>query len=235
MDTLLKAHNNLEFLHTVHGFADKISAGAIVYIDDNSTKDVLNWPYGRLLLCNDGVTIHVGLVIDATFFLRCLVQYDKPYKLYPRISSSLGDVRTEIESHPFDVNNKMVFMDWKDSHVNGNKEVKGRNKSIATFPYVIPFLSKTSLVARPGLPMRDIKERMVVRMDHLGIIVKSIDEDEHCVIPMGGNSFLSYLLELLVFGLSFFSHASNNPRLEVMAKGTVPLVNMATNLLQDRE
>ncbi|KAG8367861.1 hypothetical protein BUALT_Bualt16G0116600 [Buddleja alternifolia] len=208
MDTLLKAHNNLEFLHTVHGFADKISAGAIVYIDDNSTKDVLNWPY---------------------------VQYDKPYKLYPRISSSLGDVRTEIESHPFDVNNKMVFMDWKDSHVNGNKEVKGRNKSIATFPYAIPFLSKTSLVARPGLPMRDIKERMVARMDHLGIIVKSIEEDEHCVIPMGGNSFLSYLLELLVFGLSFFSHASNNPRLEVMAKGTVPLVNMATNLLQDRE
>ncbi|KAL2534998.1 Lycopene beta cyclase [Abeliophyllum distichum] len=48
------------------------------------------------------------------------------------------------------------------------------------------FLEETSLVARPGVPMDDIKERMVARLSHLGIKVRSIEEDEHCVIPMGG-------------------------------------------------
>ncbi|CAA3008142.1 lycopene beta cyclase, chloroplastic chromoplastic [Olea europaea subsp. europaea] len=48
------------------------------------------------------------------------------------------------------------------------------------------FLEETSLVACPGVPMDDIKERMVARLSHLGIKVRSIEEDEHCVIPMGG-------------------------------------------------
>ncbi|KAK6124866.1 hypothetical protein DH2020_041400 [Rehmannia glutinosa] len=241
MDTLLKTHNKLQFLHPVNGFSDKISAfslskphnletkfhskkpqiklskgfcvkasssallelvpqtkkenlefelpmydpskglvvdlavamdlldcldttwsGAMVYINENSTKD-LDRPYGRvnrkqlkskmmqkcisngvkfhqakvvkviheesksLLICNDGVTIQAAVVLDATGFSRCLVQYDKPY----------------------------------------NPE-------------------ETSLVARPGVSMKDIQERMVARLSHLGIKVKSIEEDEHCVIPMGG-------------------------------------------------
>ncbi|KAM1079706.1 hypothetical protein EV1_014319 [Malus domestica] len=48
------------------------------------------------------------------------------------------------------------------------------------------FLEETSLVARPGLPMKDIQERMAARLKHLGIKVKSIEKDEHCVIPTGG-------------------------------------------------
>ena len=192
--------------------------------------------------------------------------------------------------------------------------------------------------------MDDIKERMMVRLRHLRIKVKSIEEDEHCVIPMGGplpvlpqrvvgiggtagmvhpstgymvartlaaapivadsivrcldpgrnflgnklsaevwrdlwpierrrqreffcfgmdillkldlpatrrffdaffdleprywHGFLSsrlFLPELIVFGLSLFFHASNTSRLEIMAKGTLPLVNMINNLVQDRE
>ena len=56
--------------------------------------------------------------------------------------------------------------------------------------------------------------------------------------PHYWHGFLSYRLflpELVLFGLSLFSHASNTSRLEIMAKGTLPLVNMANNLIQDKD
>nr|ACR25158.1 lycopene beta-cyclase [Diospyros kaki] len=360
---------------------DTTWSGAVVYIDDQSTKD-LNRPYGRvnrkqlkskmmhkcilngvkfhqakvikviheetksLLICNDGITVQASVVLDATGFSRCLVQYDKPYN--PGYQVAYG-ILAEVEEHPFDVD-KMVFMDWRDSHLKNNTQLKERNSRIPTFLYAMPFssdrifLEETSLVARPGVPVEDIQERMVARLRHLGIKVKSIEEDEHCVIPMGGplpvlpqrvagiggtagmvhpstgymvartlaaapivaNSIVQYLgsgrhlsgnglsslvwkdlwpiqrrrqreffcfgmdillkLDLqatrrffdaffdleprywhgflssrlflpdpLLFGLSLFSHASNTSRLEIMAKGTVPLVKMINNLVYDKE
>ncbi|KAH7557159.1 hypothetical protein ACOSQ2_026883 [Xanthoceras sorbifolium] len=297
-----------------------------------------------LLICNDGVTIQAAVVLDATGFSRCLVQYDKPYN--PGYQVAYG-ILAEVEEHPFDVD-KMLFMDWRDSHLTNNVELKERNSRIPTFLYAMPFssnrifLEETSLVARPGVPMKDIQERMVARLRHLGIKVKSIEEDEHCVIPMGGplpvlpqrvvgiggtagmvhpstgymvartlaaapivansivrclgserslsgddlsaevwkdlwpiqrrrqreffcfgmdvllkldlqgtrrffnaffdlephywHGFLSsrlFLPELLFFGLSLFSCASNASRIEIMTKGTVPLVKMINNLVQD--
>ncbi|CAI8613866.1 unnamed protein product [Vicia faba] len=299
-----------------------------------------------LLICNDGVTVQATVVLDATGFSRCLVEYDKPYN--PGYQVAYG-ILAEVDEHPFDVD-KMLFMDWRDSHLDDNTELKERNSKIPTFLYAMPFsstkifLEETSLVARPGLRMEDIQERMVARLKHLGINVKSIEEDEHCVIPMGGplpvlpqrvvgiggtagmvhpstgymvaktlaaapivanaivqylgsdrgllgnevsaqvwkdlwpiqkrrqreffcfgmdillkldlpgtrrffdaffnlephywHGFLSsrlYLPELLLFGLSLFSYASNTSRVEIMAKGTLPLVNMVNNLIKDKE
>ncbi|XP_010273228.1 PREDICTED: lycopene beta cyclase, chloroplastic/chromoplastic [Nelumbo nucifera] len=299
-----------------------------------------------LLICNDGVIIQATIVLDATGFSRCLVQYDKPYN--PGYQVAYG-ILAEVEEHPFDLD-KMVFMDWRDSHLNDKKELKEKNSQVPTFLYAMPFSSKrifleeTSLVARPGVAMEDIQERMVARLKHLGIKVKSIEEDERCVIPMGGplpvlpqrvvgiggtagmvhpstgymvartlaaapivaksivqyigseqgilgndlsaevwkdlwpierrrqreffcfgmdillkldlqstrrffdaffdlephywHGFLSsrlFLPELIFFGLSLFSHASNTSRIEIMAKGTLPLVNMISNLVQDRD
>ncbi|XP_042485596.1 lycopene beta cyclase, chloroplastic-like [Macadamia integrifolia] len=299
-----------------------------------------------LLICNDGVTVQANIVLDATGFSRCLVQYDKPYN--PGYQVAYG-ILAEVEEHPFDVD-KMVFMDWRDSHLTNKEELREKNCKIPTFLYAMPFSSKrifleeTSLVARPGVPMEEIQERMVARLRHLGIKVKSIEEDERCVIPMGGplpvlpqrvvgiggtagmvhpstgymvartlaaapvvaNSIVQYLgserrlsgdemsaevwkdlwpierrrqreffcfgmdvllkldlqgtrrffdaffnlephywhgflssrlflPELIYFGLSLFSQASNTSRIEIMAKGTVPLVNMIGNLIKDRD
>ncbi|GAB2295588.1 Lycopene beta cyclase, chloroplastic/chromoplastic [Dionaea muscipula] len=309
---------------------------------------VLHEESKSILICNDGVSIEASVVLDATGFSKCLVQYDKPYN--PGYQIAYG-VIAEVDGHPFDVD-KMVFMDWRDSHLKNNKELKERNSKIPTFLYAMPFssnrifLEETSLVARPGLSMEDIQERMVARLRHLDIKVKSIEEDERCVIPMGGplpvipqrvigiggtagmvhpstgymvartlaaapivansivqslgsgrhalalgdelsaqvwkdlwpiqrrrqreffcfgmdillkldlqgtrrffdaffdleprywHGFLSsrlFLPELIVFGLVLFGHASNTSRLEIMAKGTLPLVNMITNLVQDRD
>ncbi|KAF6142884.1 hypothetical protein GIB67_022763 [Kingdonia uniflora] len=299
-----------------------------------------------LLICNDGVTIQANVVLDATGFSRCLVQSDKPYN--PGYQVAYGIV-AEVEEHPFDLD-KMVFMDWRDAHLNGNEELKEKNSKIPTFLYAMPFssnkifLEETSLVARPGLRFEDIQERMEARLRHLGIKVKSIEEDERCIIPMGGplpvlpqrvvgiggtagmvhpstgymvartlaaapivaksivqylnserglsgddlsaevwndlwpierrrqreffcfgmdillkldllgtrrffdaffdlepryvHGFLSsrlFLPELLFFGLSLFSHASNASRIEIVAKGTLPLATMINNLIRDRD
>ncbi|KAL0744021.1 hypothetical protein Bca4012_085534 [Brassica carinata] len=310
----------------------------VVHEDENST-----------VFCSDGVKIQASVVLDATGFSRCLVQYDKPYN--PGYQVAYGIV-AEVDGHPFDVD-KMVFMDWRDKHLDPYPEVKERNSKIPTFLYAMPFssnrifLEETSLVARPGLRMEDIQERMVARLKHLGINVKSIEEDERCVIPMGGplpvlpqrvvgiggtagmvhpstgymvartlaaapivanaivrylgsgsdnnslrgdqlsaevwrdlwpierrrqreffcfgmdillkldldatrrffdaffdleprywHGFLSsrlFLPDLVFFGLSLFSHASNTSRLEIMTKGTVPLAKMINNLVQDRD
>ncbi|KAK9671158.1 hypothetical protein RND81_12G010300 [Saponaria officinalis] len=202
---------------------DTTWAGAVVYIDENSRKE-LGRPYGRVnrkqlkskmmqkcilngvrfhqakvvnvvheesksvLICNDGVRIQASVVLDATGFSRCLVEYDKPYN--PGYQVAYGIV-AEVEEHPFDVD-KMVFMDWRDSHLEKFPELKMKNEKIPTFLYAMPFskdrifLEETSLVARPGVPMEDIQRRMEARLKHLGIRVKNIEEDERCVIPMGG-------------------------------------------------
>ncbi|XP_057541348.1 lycopene beta cyclase, chloroplastic/chromoplastic [Amaranthus tricolor] len=298
------------------------------------------------VICNDGVTIEASVVLDATGFARSLVQYDKPYN--PGYQVAYG-ILAEVEGHPFDVD-KMLFMDWRDSHLDCNKELKDRNSRIPTFLYAMPFssnrifLEETSLVARPGLAMEDIQQRMEARLRHLDIKITHIEEDERCVIPMGGplpvipqrvvgiggtagmvhpstgymvartlaaapivaNSIVQYLdrknsnagnelsaevwkdlwpierrqqreffcfgmdillkldlpgtrrffdaffdleprywhgflssrlflPELVVFGFSLFAHASNSSRLEIMTKGTLPLINMINNLVQDRD
>lgn len=296
------------------------------------------------VLCSDGLTIKANVVLDATGFSRCLVEYEKPYN--PGYQIAYGIV-AEVDSHPFDVD-KMVFMDWRDSHLNKDPVLKSNNKKLPTFLYAMPFsenrifLEETSLVARPGVPFEEIKKRMVHRLQYLDINVKNIEEDEKCVIPMGGplpvmpqrivgiggtagmvhpstgymvartlaaapivanaivqrleskdndlmslsadvwkdlwpierrrqreffcfgmdvllsldldgtrrffdaffdlepyqwHGFLSsrlYLPELLIFGLSLFGNASTTARLEIMAKGTLPLVGMIKNLTSMR-
>uniref|UniRef100_A0A0E0JWM8 lycopene beta-cyclase n=1 Tax=Oryza punctata TaxID=4537 RepID=A0A0E0JWM8_ORYPU len=141
-----------------------------------------------LLICDDGVAVPATVVLDATGFSRCLVQYDKPYN--PGYQVAYG-ILAEVDGHPFDID-KMLFMDWRDSHLPEGSEIKERNRRIPTFLYAMPFsptrifLEETSLVARPGLAMDDIQERMAARLRHLGIRVRAVEEDERCVIPMGG-------------------------------------------------
>ncbi|XP_002961511.2 lycopene beta cyclase, chloroplastic [Selaginella moellendorffii] len=151
-------------------------------------KNVVHDREKSRVACEDGTCLESALVLDATGFSKCLVQYDQPFN--PGYQVAYGIV-AEVDSHPFDLD-KMVFMDWRDSHLAGNPEMIRGNKKLPTFLYAMPFsstkifLEETSLVARPGVPLKEIQKRMEVRLRHLGIHVKSIEEDEVCVIPMGG-------------------------------------------------
>lgn len=54
------------------------------------------------------------------------------------------------------------------------------------FSKKLVFLEETSLVARPAIPYQELKRRLDRRLTHMGIRVTGINEEEYCLIPMGG-------------------------------------------------
>lgn len=137
---------------------------------------------------DDELKVAARFVVDATGHSRRLVKYDRPFN--PGYQGAYG-ITVEVESHPFDTE-AMLFMDWRDDHLTPYPDVKARNAALPTFLYAMPFsktkifLEETSLVARPIVPFPELKERLRARMEHLGIKVKAMEEEEYCAIPMGG-------------------------------------------------
>ncbi|XP_038903701.1 capsanthin/capsorubin synthase, chromoplastic-like isoform X2 [Benincasa hispida] len=140
--------------------------------------------------CNDGTEIKANLVIDASGFASKFTEYSKSKPRNCGFQIAHG-ILAEVERHPFDLN-KMVLMDWRDTHLGNEPYLRQDNKKSPTFLYAMPFdsnlifMEETSLVGRPALPYTEVKRRMAARLRHLGIKVKRILEEEKCVIPMGG-------------------------------------------------
>ncbi|QDZ18931.1 lycopene beta cyclase [Chloropicon primus] len=142
-----------------------------------------------VVTCSDGTELRGKLVLDATGHAKKFVQFRDDYD--PGYQGAYG-VLVEVDKHPFDLD-KMLFMDWRDDHLRDLPELKARNDRTPTFLYAMPFseteifLEETSLVARPAVPFDDLKERMEARLKHLGINIKSVHEEEFCLIPMGSS------------------------------------------------
>ncbi|XP_051134608.1 capsanthin/capsorubin synthase, chromoplastic-like [Andrographis paniculata] len=138
--------------------------------------------------CDDGTKLTANLVVDASGFTTTFVEYDKPRN--PGYQIAHG-ILAEVDDHPFDLD-KMVLMDWRDSHLGNEPYLRVDNSRLPTFLYAMAFdsnlvfLEETSLVSRPMLNYVEVKKRMEARLRHLGIRVRAIVEDEKCVIPMGG-------------------------------------------------
>ncbi|KAJ7981193.1 Lycopene beta-cyclase [Quillaja saponaria] len=144
--------------------------------------------FESLIVCDDGNEIKGSLIVDASGFASTFVEYDKPRNHGYQIAHG---ILAEVDDHPFDLD-KMVLMDWRDSHLGNEPYLRVSNSRFPTFLYAMPFnsnlifLEETSLVSRPVLSYMEIKRRMVARLRHLGIRVKRVLEDEKCLIPMGG-------------------------------------------------
>ncbi|OIV89518.1 hypothetical protein TanjilG_20329 [Lupinus angustifolius] len=142
------------------------------------------------VVCDDGVKLKGSLVVDASGLASDFIEYDKVRKRNHGYQISHG-ILAEVDDHPFDLD-KMVLMDWRDSHLGNEPYLRVNNSRCTTFLYAVPFdsnlicLEETSLVSRPVLSYKEVKKRMVARLRHLGIRVKRILEDEKCLIPMGG-------------------------------------------------
>ncbi|EPS58465.1 hypothetical protein M569_16348, partial [Genlisea aurea] len=139
--------------------------------------------------CFDGTHLKASLVVDASGFNSSFIDYDSPRK---NVGFQIAHgILAEVDRHPFDLD-KMLLMDWSDSHLGNEPSLRLNNAKSPTFLYAMPlddnqvFLEETSLVSRPALPYAEVKKRMVARLRHLGIRVKSVIEKEKCVIPMGG-------------------------------------------------
>ncbi|VFQ94135.1 unnamed protein product [Cuscuta campestris] len=138
--------------------------------------------------CDDGRKLKASLVVDASGFASRIIGYGRPRNQGYQIAHG---ILAEVDEHPFDLD-KMVLMDWRDSHLGNEPYLHENNSRFPTFLYVMPFesnlvfLEETSLVSRPVLSYMEVKKRMVARLRHLGIKVRSVIEDEKCLIPMGG-------------------------------------------------
>ncbi|XP_071710883.1 capsanthin/capsorubin synthase, chromoplastic-like [Rutidosis leptorrhynchoides] len=140
------------------------------------------------IVCDDGNVLKASLIVDASGFSSSFVEYDKPRNHGYQIAHG---ILAEVDEHPFDLD-KMLLMDWKDSHLGNEPKLRVSNSRFPTFLYAMPFdsnlvfLEETSLVSRPVLSYKEIKSRMVARLRHMGIKVKRVIESEKCLIPMGG-------------------------------------------------
>eukprot|EP01023_Acetabularia_acetabulum_P055148 TRINITY_DN6342_c0_g1_i1.p1 TRINITY_DN6342_c0_g1~~TRINITY_DN6342_c0_g1_i1.p1 ORF type:complete len:522 (-),score=84.63 TRINITY_DN6342_c0_g1_i1:2127-3692(-) len=128
------------------------------------------------------------LVLDATGHVRKLVEFNKEFD--PGYQGAYG-IMADVDSHPFDLDT-MIFMDWRDEHCQNDPKMKASNDALPTFLYVMPisdkkvFMEETSLVARPAVPFDQLKQRLYKRLDSLGVQVNGVEEEEFCLIPMGG-------------------------------------------------
>lgn len=144
--------------------------------------------FESLVECDDGSKLRANLVVDASGFASTFIEYDKPRNHGYQIAHG---ILAEVDSHPFDLD-KMLLMDWRDSHLGNEPYIRAGNSSLPTFLYAMPFnsnlifLEETSLVSRPVLSYKEVKRRMVARLRHLGIRVRRVIEAEKCLIPMGG-------------------------------------------------
>eukprot|EP00873_Tetraselmis_striata_P010501 jgi/Tetstr1/430765/TSEL_020550.t1 len=118
-----------------------------------------------VLHCANGVEIRAALVLDAAGFGKTLVEYEGGKSYAPGYQGAYG-VMAEVESHPFPLD-KMLFMDWRDSHLDGAPAVKASNAKLPTFLYAMPFSPTMVFLEETSL-------------------VKKITEEEYCLIPMGG-------------------------------------------------
>ncbi|KAK1429211.1 hypothetical protein QVD17_11416 [Tagetes erecta] len=144
--------------------------------------------FESLIVCDDGNEFKASLVVDASGFASSFMEYDKPRNYGYQIAHG---ILAEVEEHPFDLD-KMLLMDWRDSHMGNEPSLRVGNSRFPTFLYAMPFdsnlvfLEETSLVSRPVLSYKEVKSRMVARLRHMGIKVNRVIENEKCLIPMGG-------------------------------------------------
>lgn len=86
----------------------------------------------------------------------------------------------------------MTLFDYRTDHFDGNESETIKAINAPTFMYVMPlkdnkiFFEETSLVARPAVSFQECKDRCFKRLQHLGIDVSKVVEEEYCYIPMGG-------------------------------------------------
>jgi lycopene beta-cyclase len=168
-------------------------AGSLVHDEDGTTIQLQ--PKDSAM----PITMRAKIVVDTTGHETKLVlkdtrgQYTPPgfqiaYGAYVEVDESSSVDLSHIG--PYD-KEAMTLFDYRTDHFSDEEELEQASK-VPTFMYAMPlknneiFFEETSLVARPAVSFQDCKDRFFKRLDHLGIKVKKVREEEFCYIPMGG-------------------------------------------------
>lgn len=164
-------------------------AGTLVH-DEDGTTIVLQ------TAAKENMKVRARLVVDCTGHETELV-LKETREVYrpPGFQIAYGclvEVAGALDSKqigPYD-KEAMTLFDYRTDHFLPENEIKGMDAP--TFMYAMPlegnkiFFEETSLVARPALSFQECKDRCFRRLEHLGVQVTRIEEEEFCYIPMGG-------------------------------------------------
>lgn len=167
-------------------------AGSLVHDEDGTTIK---------LQPKDGssITMRAKIVVDTTGHETKLVLKDtRDEYSSPGFQIAYGALVELDESSSPDLSlvgpydkEAMTLFDYRTDHFEDEGELTKATKA-PTFMYAMPlkgnkvFFEETSLVARPAVSFQDCKDRCFKRLEHLGIKVTKIEEEEFCYIPMGG-------------------------------------------------
>nr|ATD53303.1 lycopene beta-cyclase [Dictyopteris undulata] len=153
---------------------------------------------GTTVCLDDGVELRCRLLLDCTGHYSELVEKDGVHN--PGVQIAYGaEVEVKDGHEPYD-EKAMLFMDYRTDYVSKDdlsaQEAK-ELEEVPTFLYAMPmgqgpegrkriFFEETSLVARPPISFDLCKERLKRRLEHHGIEVTKLLDEELCYIPMGG-------------------------------------------------
>jgi lycopene beta-cyclase len=168
-------------------------AGSLVHDEDGTTIQLQR--KGE----SSPITMRAKIVVDTTGHETKLVLKDSkdPYSS-PGYQIAYGATVEVDESNSPDLSQvgpydkeAMTLFDYRTDHFSDETDLVKATKA-PTFVYAMPlkdneiFFEETSLVARPAVSFQDCKDRFFKRLDHLGIKVIKVTEEEFCYIPMGG-------------------------------------------------
>jgi len=152
---------------------------------------------------NTPLSIRAKIIVDCTGHETNLVLPDtRSATPPPGYQIAYGALVTVDESNspdpthigPYD-KQSMTLFDYRTDHFDNDQDDPKslqRATTTPTFMYAMPlegnriFFEETSLVARPAVSFAECKERCFRRLEHLGVQVTGVEEEEYCYIPMGG-------------------------------------------------
>lgn len=161
---------------------------------------------GSTLRLSDGRTLRCSILVDATGLESRLISKEKPYyargvdvELPTGFQIAYGFIAHTDKLEPYD-GKAMTLFDYRTDHLEGqsaSQQTEAADKP--TFMYCMPlgtypdgthrvFFEETSLVGRGSrrLTFEECKARAYLRLQHHGIKVFGVEEEEYCYIPMGG-------------------------------------------------
>lgn len=141
-----------------------------------------------LVACEHGIVVHCRLATVASGAASGkLLQYEVGG---PKVSVQTAyGVEVEVENSPYDPS-LMVFMDYRDYK---KQKVEFLEAQYPTFLYVMPmsqtrlFFEETCLASKDALPFNLLKERLMSRLETMGIRIIRTYEEEWSYIPVGGS------------------------------------------------
>lgn len=138
--------------------------------------------------------VRARLVVDCTgHALRFTKSAVAPKYTEPWAQAAYG-IEAEVESHPYQVD-QMLLMDFRDDHMRaaGDETRAASSEERPTFLYVFPtsktraFFEETSVIAPTAVPFEELRERLYKRLEHDGVVIRRVIEEEFSLIPMGGS------------------------------------------------